>query len=562
MKTISPGSQASNRRYTAPSRSPRSVGSQSSLEDIHRSGKHSNSSSGSSIKIHQTRTSALRERSASKQGQLGRGVGEQNSIMRTTSISSTSSVASSRSSKSSLRPSNSTQGLKTVAEGGHSVIPVPNKRSPSSSAIELGRRFASDNSQNQPSKLKNTSVTIPINNGTPGLKYLNEQEKRTEPASTSSPSTPSKKGKKEATSKIASLWKKIEDSKKKKEKDKTNDKRIWIAKGKVIPESERALLQPHTEQQTLIDNFQKSSKQQKEQLRKSPNTQAQNDSITSNSSASNNTSNNSGRKERSRSRLSIKLSKFSRSSSLLSTKRDKSKDAPPPSPLTKNPSEQNTAPLATFDASLTSTEEDRANGNNVQEGNYGIAAPDIKVSQNVLPRHLYGEGKITWPNREHPLTDTQEDIYEDLSNANRSTSVHSSHPSTPVQPQQPSITGIYSRPSVVGLPASAIVQPFNYSPPIQQAFYDPNQPTSNMSQGGQPQHGFKMPAPPSGLPRKMSNSAIRRNDSYLGSMGRKENGLPQGNSAASNLTVKRDRVSPNKGGKTASESASNMVTLV
>ena len=177
MKNISPGNQASNRRYTAPSRSPRSVGSQSSLEDVQRSGKHSNSSSGSSIKIHQTRTSALRERSASKQGHVGRNVGEQNSVMRTTSISSTSSIASSRSSKSSLRPSNSIQGLKTVAEGGHSVIPVPTKRSPSSSAIEFKRRFASDNSQNQPNKLQNASVTTPSNNGSPGLKYHNELER-------------------------------------------------------------------------------------------------------------------------------------------------------------------------------------------------------------------------------------------------------------------------------------------------------------------------------------------------------------------------------------------------
>ena len=88
LKHISPGSQASNRRYTAPSRSPRSAGSQSSLDDVQRPARQSTSSSGSSIKIHQTRTSALRERSASKQGLSGRPVGEQRSIGRTTSISS------------------------------------------------------------------------------------------------------------------------------------------------------------------------------------------------------------------------------------------------------------------------------------------------------------------------------------------------------------------------------------------------------------------------------------------------------------------------------------------
>merc|ERR1712223_2073227 len=149
----------------------------------------------------------------------------------------------------------------------------------------------------------------------------NENQK-SEAIISSSPSTPSKKGKKEVTSRIANLWKKVEDSKKKKEKDKTNDKRIWIAKGKVIPESERALLRPHTEQQKIIDNFQKSSKQ-REQVQKSPESQGQNQSMSSNSSATNNTSKN-GTKERSRSRLSMKLSKFSRSSSLLS--RDKSRD--------------------------------------------------------------------------------------------------------------------------------------------------------------------------------------------------------------------------------------------
>ena len=35
------------------------------------------------------------------------------------------------------------------------------------------------------------------------------------------------------------------------------DKRVWIAKGKVIPESERALLRPHAEQKKIITNFKK-----------------------------------------------------------------------------------------------------------------------------------------------------------------------------------------------------------------------------------------------------------------------------------------------------------------
>ena len=559
-KHISPGSQASNRRYTAPSRSPRSVGSQSSLEDVPRSGRQSNSSSGSSIKIHQTRTSALRERSASKQGHGG-----QNPVARNTSISSVSSVGSSRSSKSSLRPSNSTQGLKTVAEGGQSIIPTPTRRSPSSADIEFRRRFASDSSHSSIGKQKNLPLSVAPSSGSPGTKQQLNEGPKSEAAVHSSPSTPSKKGKKEVTSRIANLWKKVEDSKKKKDKDKTNDKRIWIAKGKVIPESERALLRPHTEQQKLIDNFQKNSKQ-REQAQKSPESQGQNQSISSNSSATNNTSKN-GTKERSRSRLSMKLSKFSRSSSLLSRdkSRDKCKEQSPTTQTLKKQFDPSTAPLATFDASLTSTEEDKVNGNNVPEGSSGtgIAVPDTQLSQNLSQRNFYGDesGKVTWPNRDSQSNKTREDISDDLNNANTSGLPDLSHNTNPVQHQTPGM-GMYGRPSV-GIPASAIVQPFNYSPPIRQAFYEQNPPAKAITQGSlQMQQAFKMPAPPSGLPRKLSNSAVRRNDSYLGSMGRKEDALKAMKTTSSNAAIQRSRVSPNKNSKPAGESGSSMVTLV
>ena len=559
-KHISPGSQASSRRYTAPSRSPRSVGSQSSLDDAPRSGRQSTSSSGSSIKIHQTRTSALRERSASKQGH-----GVQNPVARNTSISSVSSVGSTRSSKSSLRPSNSTQGLKTVAEGGQSIIPTPNKRSPSSADIEFRRRFASDSSQTNIAKLKNTSFSAAANNVTPGSKQQSTEGQKTEDTINSSPSTPSKKGKKEVTSRIANLWKKVEDSKKKKDKDKTNDKRIWIAKGKVIPENERALLRPHTEQQKLIDNFQKSSKQ-RDQVQKSPESQIQNESITSNSSTTNNTSKN-GTKDRSRSRLSMKLSKFSRSSSLLSRdkSRDKSKDQTPTTPTTKQQLDPSTAPLATFDASLTSTEEDRVNGNNIQEGMYvgTIAGPEARMAQNRSPRNFYGEegSKITWPNRDNHFKDVQGAVSDDLNNANTSGLPERSHPTTPLQ-HQTSIIGMNGRPSV-GMPASAIVQPFNYSPPVRQAFYDQTSSVKTATQGSlQMQQAFKMPAPPSGLPRKLSNSAVRRNDSYLGSMGRKEDALEAFKKGSPNTALQRNRIPSNKDTKPTGESGSSMVTLV
>ena len=563
LKHISPGSQASNRRYTAPSRSPRSAGSQSSLDDVQRPARQSTSSSGSSIKIHQTRTSALRERSASKQGLSGRPVGEQSSIGRTTSISSASSVASSRSSKSSLKHSNSSQGLKTVAEGGRSIIPTPNKRSPSSAEIEFRRKFTSDNSQPRLSPFRNTVAGNLETNSTPESKQKNEILAKEDVAS--SPSTPSKKGKKDVTSKIANLWKKVEDSKKKKEKDKTNDKRVWIAKGKVIPENERALLRPHTEQQQLIDNFQKNVKVQRDQNKKAQDPQTHNESITSNTS---NASNN-GAKERSRSRLSIKLSKFSRSSSLLSNKRDKSRDATPKTPTGKAPIDPQTAPLATFDASLTSTEDDRTNGNSTQDFNNGssIILPDPEASEPFTSRHFYGDEsrKIIWPTRDHQTNDAVSNFSEDVSNANTSRGSVNPQSITPQQQQKGSGTGLYSRTSSIGTPASAIVQPFNYSPPVSQVSYDTHTPLKNISQQGRhlQQHAFKAPVPPSGLPRKTSNSAVRRTDSYLGSMGRRGDGLIDRAIPTSNLVVKRDRVSPNKNNdKTTGESASSMVTLM
>merc|ERR1712018_965828 len=111
-----------------------------------------------------------------------------------------SSVGSARSSKSSLRPSNSTQGLKTVAEGSQSIIPTPNKRSPSSADIEFRRRFASDTSQTQIGSQKNAALSIATNNRSPVTKQQSNENQKAETITSSSPSTPSKKGKKEVTS--------------------------------------------------------------------------------------------------------------------------------------------------------------------------------------------------------------------------------------------------------------------------------------------------------------------------------------------------------------------------
>ena len=184
--------------------------------------------------IPQTRTSALRERSRSRQG-------------------SGSSTASSTNTRSIPRP----------------VLKSPSNQSLNSA--RLGRR---------------TPTASEIQRPTPAKEIISD---------TCSESNLSKKsGKKEVTSKIASLWKKVEDSKKKDKvedsKNKKDSKKVWISKGRVIPESDMAYLRPDEAQKKIITDFQKSKDQQE---------------------------NSSPIKQRSRSRLSIKLSKFKSSSNSL-----------------------------------------------------------------------------------------------------------------------------------------------------------------------------------------------------------------------------------------------------
>ena len=132
------------------------------------------------------------------------------------------------------------------------------------------------------------------------------------------------------------------------------------------------------------------------------------------------------------------------------------------------------------------------------------------------------------------------------------------------QQQQASFKGMYNR-SPAGLPASAIVQPFNYSPPVQQAFVDANQPMENLQQQKQQpkQQDFKAPAPPSGLPRKTSlNAAVRRNDSYVSSMGRKQDDSKIAATESSNLMAERDKIPSPIKNNTVTDSGSTLVTLV
>jgi len=300
----------------------------------------------SNVVIPQTRTSALRERSRSRQG------------------SGSSTTSSTRS------------------HGGGATstsIPKPGmKQSPSNTS--LGRRTPSS----AEFKTNNISDTV------------------SESAVTSAAGG-KKTGKKEVTSKIASLWKKVEDSKKKSEiatKNKNEAKKVWISKGRVIPESDLAFLRPDEAQKKIIDDFQ--SKNNKESgSDKSP------------------------VKVRSKSRLSIKLSKFKSSSG--------------------------------------------------SGSGFGLKK----------------ENSFTYTSHLHP-------------NANPGGKTSTSVPSTPQIEQHPSQfappTSTSNRHSRIGMflnpdeqKNSAIVPPFNYSPPNQQ-----------------------------GLNKKPNNSGVKisRNDSYVSSMGR------------------------------------------
>ena len=119
-----------------------------------------------------------------------------------------------------------------------------------------------------------------------------------ESAATSKSNKPGKK----VESRIAGLWKKVEDSKKKDKidiKKQSTNKIGWPAKNRVIPESDMAYLRPDEAQRKIISDFQKA--------KGSPNT------IPNHSASTEKTDNKpegSAIKVPSKSRLSIKLSKF------------------------------------------------------------------------------------------------------------------------------------------------------------------------------------------------------------------------------------------------------------
>jgi len=335
------------------------------------------------IVIPQTRTSALRERSRSRQA----------------SGSSTTS-----SNRSIPKPAS---GLVRSPSSnlGFGSAPKLGKRTPTN--IEIQRQVSA------PARNHDISDTVSESAATSGKKG----------------------GKREVTSKIASLWKKIEDSKKKDkidiiQKTKSTDKKVWISKGRVIPKSDMAYLKPDEAQKKIINDFQKSK-----------------GSPSSTTSTTETQADPSAMKVRSKSKLSIKLSKFKKENTFTYNSSKK-----------QEPSQPGGGQPGPSQIPVTST-----------------SVPSTPIVENFNNRNYH-----------------------------KSFAQKIQNPDSSKEPaKRLSRIGSFFNPNEPEKPKSAIVPPFNYSPP---------NPNSNPSQNNPPK--------PTPTLNSSTNSAVRRNDSYLGSMGR------------------------------------------
>jgi hypothetical protein len=220
------------------------------------------------------------------------------------------------------------------------------------------------------------------------------------PTGITSPLEPVKKGppKKNVTSKIASLWKKVEDSKQKSDAEKSakkykpKDKRVWISKGKIQSE----VLAPPPGKLIRSGTYEKIS----EELQQSNQTQIQNSKTEE-------------IKPRSRSRLSMKLSKFS------------------------------------LKRRGTGSMEDQVNGN----------TPCVSPEEPISPDYLGNSTAVLSPNDTELLTP---DDTDSVSPNIESGDSMSTGPDEVKLPMQPPRTQTFRSPN--RSPASAIVAPFNYTP--------------------------------------------------------------------------------------------------
>ncbi len=398
-------------------------------------------------KFGQPRTTHLRERSLQRVGgtptsaaapaqtdSSGRSLQKNNPS--TSSTASLASLRSSRSADCSVRTSSSSHNLRSDSTTSTVV--------PANASSTLGRRMPSSPSIDQKKKA-----------------WPAEEEK---------------KPKKEVvTSKIASLWKRVEDSKYKGKTGSNNDKdpRVWITQGKVIPKSELELLRVDEEQKQIINNFQQAKKE----------------------------SSNEAKPPKAKSRLSLKLSKFSKSGT---SKKDTTNKASLSSPTAScsTPASNNSAIVS---------QQDSLNGN--------LPAP---IERQQVPS---GED-----NDDERGDEVSELLDEDgkAKRLSRLGSFFNPDSNNPTAAQQSS----NNKP-----PASAIVPPFNYSPPVR---------SNHINEEHEEQDVLS-----SSSSSKPRSAQVKRNDSYVSSMGRKSK-----DDDPSPETPKRQKP-PGK-----SVSASVMVTLV
>ena len=425
-----------------------------------------------SPRIMQTKTSQLRENSSSRPNNGRR--------ERNFSSSSNSSYASTRSgSKSGIPVSFSNQNIKSAS----SLNSVKKNNT-----LVQSQRFAASHSKvselNQPHKRylnsegnlisrSGCSTGNSNNSNNSSIQNLSSLSSAKKPPTT--PSTSSSVGKKEVGSKLASLWKKVEDSKKKAGKDKdAKDPRVWITQGKVIPENELALLRVHQEQQEIISNFQAKAEASDNKM-----------------------------KPRSKSRLSMKLSKFSKG---------KKED--------KNP----TSPSSPPDSCKTL--EDFRNGNAISPTT--SAAAPVKLREKIGKNNGLSSSRDDMQTGDHEATDQITDLNSEEKGKRHSRlgsflnpDESGSSPTSPVQNAALSMPPPYVNPPNRS-PAAAVVPPFNYNPPM---------------------------SGPSSLSKTTSSTQVRRNDSYVSSMGRK----PRTEDPSPDTTKKNS---------TNSSSSSVLVTLV
>ena len=249
------------------------------------------------------------------------------------------------------------------------------------------------------------------------------------------------------------------------------DKKVWISKGRVIPESDLAYLRPDEAQKKIISDFQKA--------KSSPNSTPLHSMTTTTEKTEP-----SAMKVRSKSRLSIKLSKFKSSSNPLKKENSFTYTSHKKQHAGQPGSHPGSMPMTSTSVPSTPIVEDVLNGN-----------------QNNFAQHHFD------------LTQKGDNL-DGSQPAKRLSRIGSF-----LNPNDPEKT-------------SAIVPPFNYSPPnpIQQQQKVNNQ---------------------------LSTAAVRRNDSYLGSMGR-----PRSDKLKKNLDQKKPHPEQDEVLDSGAPTSSVLVTLV